>query len=76
MLATSSTPYLGHFREADYGNRFEFFKAETNAFGMPHLIDVDNGQIRFGRVLKTVAYIVIDGEDGEPVLERWNIRQL
>jgi len=42
----------------------------------PHLVYVGpHNQTRYARVLKTVAYIVVDeGEAGEPITEKWDIR--
>lgn len=70
---------LGGFVEKDFENFFEFtdLNGHPSPFpGYEHRVFVgDQGQTRFARVLKTVAYIVTDeGDDGSPITEKWNIR--
>jgi hypothetical protein len=67
---------LGQFTEKDHGRTFEFSTAKSTPFaGYDVLVWIGDGTYRFGRVLKTVAYIVIDeGLDGEPVCEKWEIK--
>ena len=77
MLATPENPFVCSFRENEHGRYFEVFQASPNPFNMPHIIDVNHGQTRFGRVLKTVAYVVVDeGPDMTPITEKWNITRL
>lgn len=73
---------LGQFREKDSDNLFEFAQrrpgVDHGAFapGFPHLIYVgQNGETRVGRVLKTVAYVVVDEDSrGDPVIEKWQVK--
>jgi hypothetical protein len=71
---------LGQFREKDYGKRFEF--AERLDFSIfsefPHQIFVgEAGEVRYGLVKKTVAYVVVDEDEyGEPVVSKWQIKNL
>jgi len=66
----------GMFREKEFGNYFEF-SDDPNIFtdwdrkhGMTHRIFVGQGaETRPARILKTVAYVMID----EDVCEKWNI---
>lgn len=70
---------VGTFQEKDTGNWFSYSaRTCSNDFATmveyPHLVDVLDG-VRFARVLKTVAYIIVDETaDGEPVVEKWNIK--
>lgn len=72
----------GLFKEKDCGNYFEYRKSEGNFAGMPHEIFVGDGstngnQIRYGRVLKTVVYIVVDEDEyGAPVIEKWKVKPI
>lgn len=75
---------LGCFREADFGQFFEYGKPaedehvwETIKDEYPHKVWVgSHGCFRWGKVLKAVAYIVVDeGIGGEPVVEKWQIRK-
>jgi hypothetical protein len=73
---------LGSFREADRGHLFEYAARPDRTFApagfapeCPHIVYV-NESYRFARVLKTVAWVCVDeDENGEPVMERWDIRQ-
>jgi len=71
---------LGEFRNTETLALFEFaLRADTADFafapGFPHLVFVGNGEVRFAKVLKTVAYIVIDEDaNGDPVVEKWAIK--
>jgi len=77
---------IGFFDEKEHGYRFEFSDnddmGEFSVYGYPHKIWVttpwkmDHG-FRYGKVKKTVAYIVVDeDEHGEPVVEKWSIKKL
>jgi hypothetical protein len=74
----SYSTIAGMFREKEHGNLFEYRASEDNFADMPHEIFVGSGyapdMIRYGRVLKTVAYVVVDEDDsGNPVIEKWDI---
>lgn len=77
------TRIAGAFNEKDIGNRFEFTRrtdAEIARFASDYPDAVFVGaygaeETRAARVLKTVAYIVVDEDaDGEPVVEKWAIK--
>jgi len=82
----SYSTIAGLFTEKEHGNMFEYrarseFSPEMpgNFDGFPHEIFVGSGyapdMIRFGRVLKTVAYVVVDEDEfGNPVVEKWDIK--
>jgi hypothetical protein len=62
------TTIAGKFVNKETGADFEFRASAGNFAGMPHEVFVGDGstngnQIRFARVLNTVAYIVIDEDD-------------
>jgi hypothetical protein len=72
---------LGQFREADGGHTFEFAERLPGMFpadfgtDCDHVVYVGNGEPRLARVLKTVAYIVVDERpDGSASYEKWDIR--
>lgn len=80
---TGDGSILGGFREADTGNYFEY-SANTDevefAENYPHKVwvttprpGIDSGY-RYARVMKTRLYIIVDEDDGGPVLERWFIK--
>jgi hypothetical protein len=68
---------IGEFREKDFGHWFTYIKAVHYPDGIdpvewPHLVDVgENGENRFARVLKTVAYVIVDEDENGPVVEKW-----
>lgn len=70
---------LGCFAETSEGNIFEYAERrhpdDDFAPEMPHMIFVGNAETRLARVLKTVAYIVVDEDAaGHPVIEKWDIK--
>jgi len=70
---------LGEFQEESYGNYFTYRKT-TNVWaiehGFMHEVDVGDCQVRFARVLKTVAYICTDEDANcKPVYEIWKIKK-
>lgn len=70
---------MGQFRNRETDTQFEFAgrrptDAPHFAAEMPHLIAVHGGT-RYARVMKTVAYVVVDEDaDGQPVIEKWAIK--
>lgn len=75
--STSTLPtVIGQFRELSAGLPFDFRDAPENQFGMPHQVFVGaKGETRFAKVLKTVAYVVVDEDDeGREVVEKWRIK--
>ena len=78
---------IGNFIEKDHGNNFEYSLnneqdnySKSIAENYPHKLWVGSGQIggdsgwRYANVKKTVAYIIVDEDDGGPILERWFIK--
>lgn len=79
VVPTTVPMIFGNFREKREGHIFEY--AERRGFPddfapeMPHMIYVGDGQTRLAKVLKTVAWIVIDeSDDGSPVYVKWDIK--
>lgn len=67
----------GAFQERSYGIYFSYSQnSDTHWLDQkqyPHKISTSDG-FRYARVLKTVAYIVVDeDEHGKPVVEKWEI---
>ena len=76
---------IGCFTEKDKGHLFEY-SSNKGGFGAldgwPHRVwvttpieNIDSG-FRYARVLKTVAYIVVDEDEyGDAVIEKWSIKK-
>lgn len=83
-LSSLKVPYetiAGCFRHAETGKDFEYRKSAGNHCGMPHEVFVGPGEgydmIRYAKVLKTVAYVVVDEDDyGAPVIEKWPVKSI
>jgi len=81
---------IGCFVEKDTGNCFEYsLHNETVDIAQPqgrlwqnfpHKIWVGGKGVggqrgwRYANVKKTVAYIIVDEDDGDPVIERWSLK--
>jgi hypothetical protein len=72
----------GQFREKDYKNLFEF-RPTTNPWALQNglnfevAVGPDNLQVRYARILETVAYVAVDEDEfGKPVLQKWQIKKL
>ena len=74
---------IGAFYERDAGNYFEFSRNDEQESwsDMPHKVWVGGRGVagmtgwRYAKVLKTVAYIVVDEDEyGLPVVEKWQIK--
>jgi hypothetical protein len=75
---------LGRFNLKENNYLFEFSTATEQVFGpnfFPHKIWVSHGSVgteqnfRYGEVKKTVVYIVVDEDEmGNPVVQKWNIK--
>ena len=89
MACASETTYfdrgdgsiLGSFIEKEHGHLFEFSKNnEMFHTSYPHKVWVttpwrmDSGW-RFAKVLKTVAYVLTNDQDGQDVVEKWSIKK-
>lgn len=70
---------LGCFVKVECGNLFEYSKArDTDPLSFPdhpHKVWVGpHDNFRWARVLKTVAYVVVnEADDGTPIVDRWRI---
>ena len=78
---------IGNFIEKEYGNNFEYSLnneqdeySKSVADNYPHKVWVGSLQIggdrgwRYANVKKTVAYIIVDGDEDGPVVERWFLK--
>ena len=68
---------LGRFVEKDHSNLFEFSTttgADAGFKGFDHKVWVGGNAFRYAKVLKTVAYIVVDEDNDGPVVEKWYIK--
>jgi hypothetical protein len=82
----NQTNPIGEFTIKSNGVRFEFYiNQDANDAELlkhcpwiadyPHIIKVCDGTSRFCKVLKTVAYVVVDeAPDGGCVVEKWQIK--
>lgn len=76
---------IGCFVEKDHGNYFEYSRNDDDfdwidSEEFPHKIWVgglsNDAGYRYGRVLKTRAYIVVDEDEyGKPVVEKWHFKE-
>ena len=72
---------FGRFDCAEYSSTFEYAERrhpdDNFAPEFPHMVYVGpNGEeTRLAKVLKTVAYVVVDEDDLGPVIEKWQIKQ-
>lgn len=79
---------LGQFVEKSGGNWFEYsdrltdyeWRAGWLADEYPNLVHVGSGSVAHARtcvarVLKTVAYVVVDEDENGPVVEKWFIKR-
>ena len=71
----------GYFRESETDNFFEYaahnnFIEDTVYPDFQCRVFVDNeGSWRYAKILKKTAYIIVDINDcGEPVIEKWQIK--
>ena len=79
MYAPSGTDIrkiVGSFDHAESKRHFEFMQAdESDREEYPFEIFVCDGT-RQAKILKTVAYVVVDEDHNGPVIEKWPIRNL
>ena len=68
---------MRYFVEREHGNTFSYVdNDERDICDLPHRVRVgyEADQVRYAKVLKTVAYIAVDEDEyGNPVLEKWAI---
>jgi hypothetical protein len=70
---------LGEITEREHGKYFEYGVRPADgcdfAEDAMHVIAMSDGSTRYARVLKTVAWVVInEADDGSPVWERWELK--
>ncbi len=66
---------LGYFVEKEFKHEFTY-RLTTDEWALDHGFkhEIDCGEIRFGNVSKTRAYICSgEDEDGRPDVETWNL---
>jgi len=71
---------LGLFFEKEYGKLFEYGeRLEGDKWlrrDYPHIVYVGGGESRIAKVMKTVAYVVMDEDEyGLPVVEKWQLKR-
>ena len=85
-LYTYTKDPIGQFVEKDTGNYFEYSvndcpDFEGNREYYPHKVWVGGEGVcgmrgyRYANVKKTVCYIIVDEDDGGPILERWFLKK-
>lgn len=78
MALRYSEDNLGEFQHVETKKWFSWSKNTYGIFNeYPFVVCVgpDAGQFRYARILKTVAYIVVDEDEfGRPVEEKWKIK--
>lgn len=77
MVPTALPLVMGQFRHNGYTFEYAERRHPDDNFApeMPHMIYVgNNGETRLAKVMKTVAWIVVDEDDkGQPVYVKWNL---
>lgn len=72
------TMVIGAFKERSKGHDFQFRKTEDQwaiDLGYPYEVCCGDSEIRYARIHKTVAYIMVDEDEyGDPVIEKWSIK--
>ena len=78
IVPTEVPLILGQFVEKDFDNTFEFaerrWPSDDFAPEFPHVIYTTDGP-RLAKVLKTVAYVVVDENEDGPVVAKWQTKQ-
>jgi hypothetical protein len=72
----------GQFQEREYKKYFEF-RPTQNKWALEHGLNFEiavgpgrEPEIRFAKILKTVAYVAVDEDaEGKPVLQKWDIKK-
>lgn len=75
LIPTPSPAILGQFTETEFGHAFEYaerrWPCDDIEPALPHIVYVGNGEARLAKVLKTVAFVLVD----EGQIERWHIKK-
>lgn len=82
---THAVDVIGVFQEKCYGHYFEYsFNDDDvdfiNKEHYPHKVWVGGEGVcgmsgwRYAKVLKTVAYIIVDEDENGPVIEKWDLK--
>ena len=79
-LGTDWAGIRGEFKHRETGKFFAFRDAGERDMALiesPHQVFVGpDSETRYARVLKTVAYVVVDENDEGLVIEKWPVREL
>ena len=80
MAISFAEDVVGSFQEKSCGKYFSYRDGDPTDTAFPsefcHRIFVADGVWRYGKVLKTVAYIIVDEDESGPVVEKWDIRKI
>ena len=73
---------IGFFQEKEHGRYFDYRNVNihddgyTPFNGYEYRVYVGHNQTRYAKVLKTVAYVVVDeAADGSPIVEKWQLKR-
>ena len=80
-IGTNWDDLRGEFKHRETFRTFAYRDAGERPYAFvdyPHEVFVGpDADTRYARVLKTVAYVVVDeAADGRPVVEKWPVREL
>lgn len=79
MAYTINPQNVGEIQEKEFGKWFTYRETQdqwARSKGLYNEIDFIDGNIRFGNVKKTVAYIAVDEDEyGNPVIKKWNLKK-
>lgn len=74
MIPSPLPLVLGQFKECEFGHTFEYaerrWPCDDIEPSLPHIVYVGHGEARLAKVLKTVAFVLVD----EGKIERWQIK--
>lgn len=59
----------------EYGSRVSINSEEPSYLEYPNVVFLIDGNTRFAKIKKTVAYVVIDEDENGWVIEKWPLRQ-
>lgn len=69
----------GYFKEKEHGHWFDYQDADYTPFvGFDKIVKIGNNtnETRFAKILKTVAYVVVDeAANGMPIVEKWQLKK-
>ena len=68
----------GYFVEKEFGKTFYYKTADYTPFlCYDKVIEVgpNKDEVRFARILQTVAYVVVDEDEYGPITEKWYLKK-